>query len=98
MTATSYFEIGGEIIECTAHQITGRMQAKVSKVETLSVETSSVETQVKKPAVLEPVTMAYTPYSYGNPLVWGATQVFLRIAQRQRTPGVDPFTGEPNIY
>jgi hypothetical protein len=93
MTAVSYFEIGGEIIECTAHQITGRMHAKVSKVET-----SAVETQVKTPVSPEPVAMAYTPYSYGNPLVWAATQVFLRIAQRKQSPGVDPLTGEPNVY
>ncbi len=95
MTVVSYFEIGGEIIECTANDIVGRMHAQVSKVEPDDV---SVETQYSKPAAPKPVTMAYTPYSYGNPFVWGATQVFLRIAQRKQEAGVDPFTGEPSVY
>lgn len=98
MTGVSYFEIGGEIIECTLDYdvATGISQSEERNVQAEVMSES--RTDIHPARVVEPVTLAYSPYSYGNPLVWAATQVLMRIAQRRQQPGVDPITGQPNVY
>jgi len=100
----SYFEIGGEIIEC--HGSTSIPSSLYSPSLFRGAPTTPTVPQVQAERNNEgaggrkgeQTTLAYTPYSYGSPLVWAASQVLMRIAQRDNKPGVDPITGEPNLY
>ena len=99
---TSYFEIGGHIVECNSDSLPSSSFSPSSfrgaPTNSRSPGARASQSNNSGGRKGEQTTVAYTPYSYGNPFVWAASQVLMRIAQSKQTPGADPITGEPNLY
>ena len=94
----TYFEIGGKIVECTStsHPSSSSSPSLFRGAPTVLAEGATPRNKQEAGgrkgdhAAATPQTAPYTPYSYGNPLVWLGAQVFFGI--------VDPggiYTGDP---